>query len=105
MATFWRRRMIRRRLRSLLRAGEELTTFERLELGGWWALSDQALYTLGRFDEPKRLALTDIRSVQVHARQTSALLTVTSASGSVIAGDLHAEGELVRILRNLPSSS
>lgn len=74
--------------------------FERLGLGGWWVLSDRALYVVGRRGEPTRLPLLDIRSVRVTPGSSTVQVTVLSAGDAVI-GDLRRDSEVVRLLSDL----
>ena len=104
MRTRWQRRRIERRLAAARGAGEDLQGFERLGLGGWWVLSDVALYVLGRRGEPRRLPLSDIRSVRVTPGPVTAQVTVISGAGDAVVGDLKPDSALVARLRALPSS-
>src|SRR5579862_2712538 len=102
MATRWRRRSISRRLGDLVEAGESLAVIEHLGLGGWWVISDRALYVVARRSAPTRLAFSDIRAVRVTPGRTTTQVTVTAASGDGIVGDLHPDSALVQRLGDLP---
>ncbi|HZU78275.1 MAG TPA: hypothetical protein VE991_00040 [Acidimicrobiales bacterium] len=71
----------------LLEPGEAFGAVEPLRLGGWWALSDRALYALEPGQEPARVPLAHIRSVEVHARSRTFAVVTTAGSG-VLVGDL-----------------
>lgn len=75
--------------------------FERLGLGGWWVLSDRALYVVARQRAVERIALAEIQSVRVSPGSSTIQVTVMSAGDAVI-GDLHADSEIARRLRALP---
>lgn len=105
MATRWRQRRFRRLLSGLCEPGEELALFERLGLGGWWVLSDRALYVIGRRTRPTLLPLSEIRSVRVTAGSRTVQVTVVSAVADAVIGDLPEASAVVARLRALPPAT
>lgn len=74
---------------------------EVLGLGGWWVLSDRALYVVRRRAQPTRHPLREIRSVRVTPGRTTSQVTVISVTGDAIVGDLPRHSEIVDRLQNL----
>ena len=94
---------MRRRLAGLFEAGEELHLLERLGLGGWWVLTDKALYVLDRHREVSRMPLGEIHSVRVAQGRATAQVTVTTEASGIAVGDLRRESALVARLQQLAS--
>lgn len=101
MATAWRRWRVRRQLRGLLAPGEDPLLIERLHLGGWWVMTEQALYVLGRDGDPTRLPLSTIRTVLVKAGSATSLVSVIPIEGNGVVGDLPPNSPLVARLQEL----
>ena len=104
MATAWTRRRITRRLSNLLEADESVAAMQHLAVGGWWVVSDRALYVVPQQGPPRRSPFDDIRSVTVSERGRAIQVTVRSTAFSAI-GDFRRMGAVVARLRELPPSS
>lgn len=101
MPSAWRRRRIARLLSSQMETGEALAAIDVLGLGGWWALSDRALYVVRRRAQPTRHPLAEMRSVRVTPGRTTAQVTVISVTGDAVVGDLRPTSDIVARLRDL----
>lgn len=99
----WRRWRVGRRLSGLLEPGEEVAHTEPLGLGGWWVVTDRSLCIVDRHAEPTRLPFGEIRSVRVEPGRMTAQVTVTTATGGVVVGDLRRDSAVVETLGRLGS--
>lgn len=100
MVSAWRRWRTKRHLAALLEPGETVGEIERLAMGGWWVLTDRALYAITN-GATTVLPRREVRSVESRVG-TFTTVTVVSHSSHVLIGDLAHESTLVEHLQHEP---
>jgi len=96
--TPWARWRVKRRIGVLLDPGEDLEIAERLYSGGWWAMTDRALYVMNAPGHPARLSFAQIRSIQTRGMAG----TIAMTDGHVIMVNLRPKSALAKRLPPFP---